>query len=157
MYIIGQLAKCNRKSDHVHCVLAFLSWLRLAIYMAVVSVAILISFHLKNQPSPLERKIALPFGIIFWFLALACLASGTANYIKTVEKYSKRQALVQTGWKTQLVSIASPYFCDMLLIMSPGLYSRCNLNRGCMCALPVHKCWSKEANPMIRSGEMVDG
>ncbi|KAI4787883.1 hypothetical protein E4T44_12769 [Aureobasidium sp. EXF-8845] len=71
--------------------------------MAVVSVAILISFHLKNQPSPLERKIALPFGIIFWFLALACLASGTANYIKTVEKYSKRQALVQTGWKTQLV------------------------------------------------------
>ncbi|KAI4742257.1 hypothetical protein E4T50_07304 [Aureobasidium sp. EXF-12298] len=88
---------------NVRYLLAFLSWLRLAIYMAVVSVAILISFHLKNQPSPLERKIALPFGIIFWFLALACLASGTANYIKTVEKYSKRRALVQTGWKTQLV------------------------------------------------------
>ncbi|KAI4787950.1 hypothetical protein E4T45_13672 [Aureobasidium sp. EXF-8846] len=89
--------------DHCANERTFLSWLRLAIYMAVVSVAILISFHLKNQPSPLERKIALPFGIIFWLLALACLASGTANYIKTVEKYSKRQALVQTGWKTQLV------------------------------------------------------
>ncbi|KAI4717311.1 hypothetical protein E4T48_06462 [Aureobasidium sp. EXF-10727] len=86
-------------------ILAFLSWLRLAIYMAVVSVAILISFHLKSQPSPLERRIALPFGIIFWFLALACLASGTANYIKTVKKYSKRQALVQTGWKTQLIQV----------------------------------------------------
>ena len=85
--------------------LAFLSWLRLAIYMAVVSVAILISFHLKSQPSPLERRIALPFGIVFWLLALACLASGTANYVKTVKKYSKRQALVQTGWKTQVVSI----------------------------------------------------
>lgn len=88
-------------------ILAFLSWLRLAIYMAVVSVAILISFHLKSQPTPLERRIALPFGIIFWFLALACLASGTANYIKTVQKYSKRQALVQTGWKTQVVSFSS--------------------------------------------------
>ncbi|THX12192.1 hypothetical protein D6D13_04228 [Aureobasidium pullulans] len=85
------------------CSLAFLSWLRLAIYMAVVSVAILISFHLKSQPSPLERRIALPFGIVFWLLALACLASGTANYVKTVKKYSKRQALVQTGWKTQVV------------------------------------------------------
>lgn len=73
--------------------------------MAVVSVAILISFHLKSQPSPLERRIALPFGIVFWLLALACLASGTANYVKTVKKYSKRQALVQTGWKTQVVSI----------------------------------------------------
>lgn len=92
-------------------ILAFLSWLRLAIYMAVVSVAILISFHLKSQPTPLERRIALPFGIIFWFLALACLASGTANYIKTVQKYSKRQALVQTGWKTQVVGFSSAYLC----------------------------------------------
>ena len=85
------------------CNAAFLSWLRLAVYMAVVSVAILISFHLKSQPSPLEKRIALPFGIIFWLLSVACLLSGTANYIKTVTRYSKRQALVQTGWKTQLV------------------------------------------------------
>jgi hypothetical protein len=137
------------------CVLAFLSWLRLAIYMAVVSVAILISFHLKNQPSPLERKIALPFGIIFWFLALACLASGTANYIKTVEKYSKRQALVQTGWKTQLVSIVSPCSCGMLLTPDPGLYDCRDFDRGCMCALLVDKCWSKEANPMMRWDDLM--
>lgn len=83
---------------------AFLSWLRLSVYMAIVSIAILISFHLKNQPTPLERKLSFPLGILFWLLALACLASGTANYIKTVSRYSRRQALVQTGWKTQLVS-----------------------------------------------------
>lgn len=125
--------------------------------MAVVSVAILISFHLKNQPSPLERKIALPFGIIFWFLALACLASGTANYIKTVEKYSKRQALVQTGWKTQLVSIhrSYQYLCGRLLTLSPGLYSCGDVDRGCMCAVLVDKCWSKEAYPMRQSDKMV--
>jgi hypothetical protein len=123
--------------------------------MAVVSVAILISFHLKSQPSPLERKIALPFGIIFWFLALACLASGTANYIKTVEKYSKRQALVQTGWKTQLVSICLPCSFDILLTLSSGFYSCRDVDRGCMCAVLVDKCWSKEAYPMRQSDKMV--
>ena len=72
--------------------------------MAIVSVAIVISFHLKHEPTDLERRFALPFGIVFWLLALACLASGTANYIKTVTKYSTRQALVQSGLKTQMVS-----------------------------------------------------
>ena len=71
--------------------------------MAIVSVAIIISFHLKSQPSDVERRFALPFGLVFWFLSLACLASGLANYIKTVTKYARRQALVQSGWKTQMV------------------------------------------------------
>ncbi len=88
---------------------AFLSWLRLATYMSIVAVAILISFHLKHQPSEIERRVALPFGLVFWFLALACLISGFSNYIKTVNKYSRRQALVQTGTGTQVVSGLS--FC----------------------------------------------
>lgn len=82
---------------------AFLSWLRLSIYMAIVSVAIVISFHLKNQPTAIERRIAFPLGLIFWLLALVCLASGLANYIRTVARYSRRQALVQSGWKTEIV------------------------------------------------------
>lgn len=36
--------------------------------MAIVSVAILISFHLKHQASHLEKRIALPLGIVFWLL-----------------------------------------------------------------------------------------
>lgn len=36
-------------------------------------------------------------------LSLACLAVGLSNYIKTVTKYARRAALVQTGWKTQMV------------------------------------------------------
>jgi hypothetical protein len=72
--------------------------------MAIVSVAIMISFHLTNQPSAIERKIAFPVGLAFWFLSLACLASGFGIYVKAVTKYSRRQALVQSGWKTQVVS-----------------------------------------------------
>jgi hypothetical protein len=84
--------------------LAFLSYLRLSVYMAVVSIAIVISFHLKSEPTPLELRMARPLGIIFWFLSISCLALGFGNYVKTVSKYSRRTAIVQTGWKTQSVS-----------------------------------------------------
>ncbi|KAF2094904.1 hypothetical protein NA57DRAFT_45501 [Rhizodiscina lignyota] len=104
--LLGSLLFDNNDSDaRDHCAneRTFLSWLRLSMYMAIVAVAIVISFHLKHQPTDTERRVALPFGIIFWLLSLACLVSGLANYIKTVTRYSQRMALVQTGWKTQVV------------------------------------------------------
>ena len=97
----------NNSSDaRDHCAneRTYLSWLRLSIYMSVVSIAIIISFHLKNQPTAIEKKIALPVGLCFWGLSLACLISGAANYVNTVRKYRERRALVQSGWKTQVVS-----------------------------------------------------
>lgn len=48
--------------------------------------------------------MAKPLGIVFWCLGLVCLCAGFGNYIKTVTKYSRRMALVQTGWKTQVAS-----------------------------------------------------
>jgi len=46
---------CNPAEPQLHVCLfdikAFLSWLRLSIYMAIVSVAILITFHLKSEPT----------------------------------------------------------------------------------------------------------
>ena len=82
--------------------------------MSVVAVAILISFHLKNEASELEKKVALPFGLIFWLLGMACLVSGLSNYIKTVNRYSRRQALVQSGVATQIVS--SKFLLDKLYV-----------------------------------------
>ena len=105
--LLAPLLFKNESSDaRDHCAneRTFLSWLRLSIYMSVVSIAIVISFHLKSQPTSIERRVALPFGMLFWLLSLACLASGFANYVSTVTKYSRRQALVQSGWKTQIVS-----------------------------------------------------
>jgi uncharacterized membrane protein YidH (DUF202 family) len=89
--------------DHCANERTFLSWLRLAIYLAVVSVAIFVNFHLKNQPSPLEERLSHPLGIIFWLLSLACLVTGLAIYMRTVTKYARRSAIVQTGMKTQIV------------------------------------------------------
>lgn len=89
--------------DHCANERTFLSWLRLSVYLAVVSVAILINFHLKSQPSDLEVRLSHPLGIIFWCLALACLATGCGIYMRTVAKYAHRRALVQSGVKTQFV------------------------------------------------------
>ena len=96
----------NESSDaRDHCAneRTFLSWLRLSVYMSVVSVAIVLSFHLKSEPTSVEKKIALPVGLVFWLLSIACLVNGLGNYLKTVRKYARRQALVQSGWKTQVV------------------------------------------------------
>ncbi|KIV93403.1 hypothetical protein PV10_04616 [Exophiala mesophila] len=91
--------------DHCANERTFLSWLRLSIFLTVVSVAIYTNFHLKHQPTPLERSLSQPLGLIFWILAVVCLVSGVANYMKTVTKYANRRALVQSGIKTQFVSL----------------------------------------------------
>lgn len=72
---------CPAKTTDVLFHAAFLSYLRLSIYMAVVSVAITVSFHLKSDASPLELRMAKPLGSIFWALSVATLFVGLGNYI----------------------------------------------------------------------------
>lgn len=82
----GPLLFENQTSDaRDHCAneRTFLSYLRLSIYMAVVSVAIVLSFHLKNQPSAAELAMSRPLGVVFWLLSVACLLAGLGNYIGT--------------------------------------------------------------------------
>ena len=88
--LLGALLFDNTDSDaRDHCAneRTFLSYLRLSVYMSVVAIAVIVSFHLKSEPTPLERKMAKPLGIVFWFLAVCCLALGAGNYMKTVNKY----------------------------------------------------------------------
>ncbi|KAK7416060.1 hypothetical protein QQZ08_012142 [Neonectria magnoliae] len=80
----GPLLVENESSDaRDHCAneRTFLSYLRLSVYMAVVSIAITLSFHLKNEPSPLELRMAKPLGTIFWALSVMTLFAGVGNYI----------------------------------------------------------------------------
>lgn len=109
--------------------------------MAVVSVAIVFSFHLRSQPTSVERRVAFPFGLIFWFLSLACLANGLSNYMRTVRKYSKRRAIVQSGWKTEAVRQYRHELimvsCGLLTIFSRYLSSlRWPLSRHASCFYP---------------------
>ncbi|CCE28691.1 uncharacterized protein CPUR_02379 [Claviceps purpurea 20.1] len=104
--LLGPLLFENETSDaRDHCAneRTFLSHLRLSVFMAVLSVAITLSFHLRHQPTDLERRMAKPLGAVFWVLSLLMLALGLANYIQTVNKYGRRAAIVQTGWRTQLI------------------------------------------------------
>ncbi|KAI3318322.1 hypothetical protein HD806DRAFT_512554 [Xylariaceae sp. AK1471] len=103
--LLGPLLFENEGSDaRDHCAneRTFLASLRLSVYMSVVSVAIALSFHLRAPPSALERRIAKPLGLIFWLLSVACLVVGLGNYVKTVNKYGRKAAIVQSGWRTQV-------------------------------------------------------
>ncbi|PGH18421.1 hypothetical protein AJ79_00490 [Helicocarpus griseus UAMH5409] len=95
--------KASDARDHCASERTFLSWLRLSMYLSVVACAIIMSFHLRYKPSKLELRMALPLGIVFWVLSFVCLCSGFATYIRTMTKYSRNAALVQSGWKTQVV------------------------------------------------------
>ncbi|KAL4806775.1 hypothetical protein BDV18DRAFT_119796 [Aspergillus unguis] len=125
----GALLFENSTSDaRDHCAneRTFLSWLRLSMYLGIVSVALIISFNFKAQPTDLERRMSLPMGIVFWVLSLVSLGNGLANYVLTVKKYSRKAALVQSGWKTQVtfmivggVILAS---CVVLLVTDAHRY-----------------------------------
>ncbi|RGP60171.1 mitochondrial repair [Fusarium longipes] len=123
--IFGPLVVENESSDaRDHCAneRTFLSYLRLSVYMAIVSVAITLSFHLKSEASPLELRMAKPLGTIFWALSVMTLIAGMANYIRTVNKYSKRAAIVQIGWKTHtvfsLTAVSIIGTCVILLVIA---------------------------------------
>jgi len=106
--LLGPFLFDNTDSDaRDHCAneRTFLSYLRLSLYMTIVSVAIVISFHLKTSPTEFELRLAKPLGIVFWCLSLCCLVLGFGNYVKTVERYGRRAAIVQHGWKTQSILI----------------------------------------------------
>ena len=71
--------------------------------MAIFSVALVINFHLRQQ-SPKEEKLAsLPLGIVFFVLSFVCLINGLIHYLRTADRYGRRAALVQSGWKFQIV------------------------------------------------------
>ncbi|XXG98497.1 hypothetical protein Hte_004821 [Hypoxylon texense] len=119
--ILGPLLVENESSDtRDHCAneRTFLSYLRLSIYMAIVAIAIVLSFHLKSQPSHLELRMAQPLGIVFWLLSLSCLVLG----FETLDKYSKKVAIVQTGWRTQsimsLIALSIVGTCVILLVIA---------------------------------------
>ncbi|KAI1849331.1 hypothetical protein JX265_012108 [Neoarthrinium moseri] len=121
----GPLLFENETSDaRDHCAneRTFLSYLRLSVYMAIVAVAIVLSFHLKSKPTALELRMARPLGLIFWLLSFACLMAGFCNYIQTVNKYSRKMAIVQTGWRTQsimsLIGLAIIGTCAILLAVA---------------------------------------
>ncbi|EAW06786.1 DUF202 domain-containing protein [Aspergillus clavatus NRRL 1] len=127
--LLGALLFENSASDaRDHCAneRTFLSWLRLSMYLSIVSIAIIISFHFRSKPTGLERRMALPLGIIFWVVSLMCLANGFANYVRTVNKYSRKAALVQSGWKTHLTVtvVGVIIFGSCILFIATGAETR---------------------------------
>jgi hypothetical protein len=49
--------------------------------MAIASIVITMSFHIKRAPTELELKMAKPIGAVFWLLSVMTLLLGVGNYM----------------------------------------------------------------------------
>ncbi|KAG0128416.1 hypothetical protein HOY82DRAFT_474524, partial [Tuber indicum] len=69
----------NDGRDHCSNELNFRSLPHLSAYLRIVSIAIVITFHLKHELREAEEILCLPLGIWFKMLRLACLFVGLGN------------------------------------------------------------------------------
>ncbi|KAK8105997.1 hypothetical protein PG999_009356 [Apiospora kogelbergensis] len=122
---LGPLLLDNESSDaRDHCAneRTFLSYLRLSIYMAIVSVAIVVSFHLRSQPTALELRIAKPLGIIFWILAFACLLG---RYRTNRVDYPDCEPLVYKNGSSQTVVITLTSSQQVMSLVALSIIGTC--------------------------------
>ncbi|KAI5293863.1 hypothetical protein KEM52_005089 [Ascosphaera acerosa] len=116
--------------DHCASERTLLSWVRLSMYLSVVSCAVLVSFQLRARatgpsdpagPTDLEARVARPLGIVFWLLAVSALANGFANYVSTLAKYSRGSEEVHSGvWTQVLYGIMSGVIVATCIILLVG-------------------------------------
>lgn len=78
--------------------------------MAIVSVAITVSFHIKGTPSDLERRVSKPLGGIFWVLSVVTLVLGAGNYI------SELVLILPPGSDTKNLSITAGFLTASFLV-----------------------------------------
>ena len=92
-------------------------------YMAVVSVAIVISFDFKREPSQVELHMAKPMGIVFWLLSAACLVLGLGNYI------SEYGLISLPVWRRAIfVAFGSVEVSSGALSLVPDYTTKCTVN-----------------------------
>lgn len=94
--------------------------------MAILAVAITLSFHLKSRPSDVELRMALPLGLVFWVLAVACLAMGLGNYISACVYYLTRSILTHyLSIRASLLVTAAVFFMRLSGFTFPPSSSSC--------------------------------
>lgn len=49
--------------------------------MTIIAIAIALSFHLQNEPTQIELRMARPVGLTFLVLSVLVLSIGVGNYI----------------------------------------------------------------------------
>lgn len=79
--------------------------------MAIVSVAIVLSFHVKNQPSAAELAMARPLGVLFWLLSVACLLVGLGNYIGKPKYYRWEWSCTLSVWSCLMLTYVCVSVC----------------------------------------------
>lgn len=110
----GQLVIQNEGSvtrDYLAYERNYLAWVKLVTSCLVISGGLIIRLHVHEDSSvssgqtPLENKIAMPMGIIFFVLSVLALISATLSFFQIQKDLIKNVGHVSTGRFTQLVSL----------------------------------------------------
>lgn len=103
----------------------FLSYLRLSVSMAILSMALVISFSFETPRFHVKPRLSQSLGLTFWCLGVICLCLGLGTYLKTVTKFSHSAVIVQSGWKTQftLAAVAALICCVCILFIERDAHS----------------------------------
>ncbi|GAA5976558.1 hypothetical protein JCM11641_001339 [Rhodosporidiobolus odoratus] len=77
----------------------FLSWIKLATTLAIISAALLIRFQFGKAVFMPQWEIdgEIPLGILFFVATLACLGVGTHSFYTSTSGYSQNKAFVYAG------------------------------------------------------------
>ncbi|GAA5921548.1 hypothetical protein JCM3775_003099 [Rhodotorula graminis] len=100
----------------------FLSMIKTATILALVSASLLIRFQFGEQVSmpQFERYAQTPLGVLFFVACLVTLAAGTFTFYSTLSGYEHRRAFVYAGRSTDaaLVGVTVLIFttCVVLLV-----------------------------------------
>lgn len=92
----------------------FLAFTRMSLYLGIVSLAFLTSFHLSHVPNEVERRLAIPVSVVFVILSLSTQALGIFTYFRTLKQYTERRIFVQHGRKTDFLLI----FCGIIIALA---------------------------------------
>src|SRR5690606_7665565 len=98
----------------------WMSWLRLSLFLNVLTIAMALNFQLKSSPTPLEKRMSLPLGIILWVLSAAALVAGSGAYFSNLKTYARqlpsgRRTGKWTGWTFAIVTFGVMVLCVILI------------------------------------------
>ncbi|GAA5934904.1 DUF202 domain-containing protein [Sporobolomyces koalae] len=77
----------------------FLSWVKVTLYLLVISAALLLRFQLGREGSipQVELNADTPLGVLFFVAALCTIAIGTSGYFGVTKSYFQKKGFAYAG------------------------------------------------------------
>ncbi|POY72562.1 hypothetical protein BMF94_4389 [Rhodotorula taiwanensis] len=102
----------------------FMSWIKLTVSLAVISVALLVRFQFGSGTLPeWEQRGQMPLGILFFVASLGSLVSAILTFYRSQSGYARHKAFVYAGRAADALMISIAVLtlttCIIILVADP--------------------------------------